>query len=303
MKSFREKESICVLEFNRLGDCYHLWTPENFDIIFNCDDDFKDGMGIIAVAAALFPDIRIITFELMSNHLHIAAAGREERLRALAEWLKKILMRFACCKGRTPDWKRFDVKMRKMTSIEDFRNVIVYDNKNGYVVSPAHTPFSYPWGANRYYFNPDAWELAQLKAKPMTVNEIRRLTHSRVADKVKGLLCLDGYALPVSFCDIKAGERLFRDASHYFSKLSRSIETSREIAREIGESIFYNDSELYASICALCRKQYGEAVPSRITAQQKIEMARTMRFEYNASAKQIQRVLKLDTSTLGMLGF
>ena len=303
MKNFYYQENECERIFAGLGESFHIYTPENFEIIFTSNDDFITGMNIIAVCTKLSDNVKLLTFEIMTNHIHLTVSSSKQDAQDYFELIKMFLSRSFKSRSRTIDWSKFVANPRKINSLDDLRNVIIYNNRNGFVANPLWTPFSYPWGANRYYFNPDAWELAQLKAKPMTVNEIRRLTHSRVADKVKGLLCLDGYALPVSFCDIKAGERLFRDASHYFSKLSRSIETSREIAREIGESIFYNDSELYASICALCRKQYGEAVPSRITAQQKIEMARTMRFEYNASAKQIQRVLKLDTSTLGMLGF
>ena len=46
-------------------------------------DEFRIGMGIMAVAAKCFQDVRIITFELMTNHLHIMAAGDELRLRQM----------------------------------------------------------------------------------------------------------------------------------------------------------------------------------------------------------------------------
>ncbi len=56
-------------------------------------DEFCIGMGIMAVAAKCFQDVRIITFELMTNHLHIMAAGDELRLRQMFGFIKKLLMR------------------------------------------------------------------------------------------------------------------------------------------------------------------------------------------------------------------
>jgi len=303
MRTFSEKESFCAQTFRNLGDCYHLWTPENFEIIFTCDDDFKVGMGIMAVAAALFPDVIILTFELMTNHLHITAAGDEVRLKEMFQCIKTMLQRFTRSKGRTLNWKYFEAKTRKITDLNDLRTVIVYNNHNGHVISPDHTPFSYPWGANRYYFNPDAWELARLYARPMTVKEIRAVSHSRMADKVTGLRYSEGCALPTSFCDIRTGESLFRDASHYFFKVSKAVEATKEIAREIGESSFYTDDELYAAIASVCKRQFNESVPSQLTPQQKMDVARIMKYEYNASSKQIRRILKLSQDVIAALGF
>ena len=303
MKSFFEKERECSLAFESLGKCFHLWTPENFEIIFTCDDDFRVGMSIMGIAAKLFPDVKIITFELMSNHLHITAACcSEERLREFFGLIKKMLVKFVCSEDRSMDWNGFTAGIRDIKTLEDMRNVIAYDNRNGFVVSPDHTPFTYPWGANRYYFNPDARALADILSCGMAVRDMRRIARSHMADSVKGILTYEGCALPTSFCDIDSGEKLFRDRSHYFSKVSRNIEASAVIAKEIGESIFYNDDELYSAMLRIARTQFNAASPSSATAAAKIEMARTMRFEYNASEKQIVRILKIQPEVLSSLG-
>ena len=93
MSDFLNKEGRCLLCFGELGPCYHLWTPENFEIIFRNESEFRVGMGIMAIAAKCFPDVRAITFELMTNHMHIMAAGDESRLGQMFEWIKKLLMR------------------------------------------------------------------------------------------------------------------------------------------------------------------------------------------------------------------
>lgn len=298
MRSFYEKESVCSQVFAGLGECYHLWTPENFEIIFSSEEDFKVAMCIVGICAMLFPEVKLLTFQIMSNHLHITAAGAEDRIKALFARIKKMLRKYALSSGKSIDWDRFEAKTRKLESLEDVRNVIVYNNRNGFIVSPEYSPFTYPWGANRFYFNPDAKILAQNNSRNMSFREKRFVSHSHIADEINNLFCYDGYALPISFCDVSAGERLFRDASHYFYKISKNIESNKMIAKEIGENVFYTDDELFAVISAKCKKEYDEPIPSRIGAMEKIRIAKMMRFDFNASDKQIQRMLKLERNTI-----
>ena len=298
MSDFSNKEGRCLLCFSELGPCYHLWTSENFEIIFRNADEFRIGMGIMAIAAKCFLDVRIITFELMTNHLHIMAAGDESRLGQMLELIKKLLMRMAGDAGRTIDWGAFKAGIRHLNDITDARNVLIYDNRNGFLVHDNYTPFSYPWGSNFCYFNPDAKKRFQESSVPSTIKDRRSVFHSHISDGIQGLRLLDGCFSPFSFCDIEAGESLFRDAVHYFYMLGRNIESNKEIAKEIGESISYTENELYAAISARCRSEYGTANPAQIPVDAKIATAKVMRYEYNATLKQIQRMLRLEQGIL-----
>ena len=72
----------------------------------------------------------------------------------------------------------------------------------------------------------------------------------------------------------------------------------KSVAKEIGESIYYNDDELFAIVCNICRGQYDVSRPSFLPADAKVEVARKLRFEYNAKRKQIARLLKIDEAVL-----
>ena len=301
MNSYYDNESRCSQSFCNLGKCHHLWTPENFETIFFTENDFKIGMNIIGICAKLSPDIKIITFEIMSNHLHFAIKGDEESIMTFFESVKKFLSRHFAKAGRAINWANFLAKSRELSTLDDIRNVIVYINRNGYVVTRHHTPFSYPWGTNRYYFNSDAVALSSLMSRQMTQRERQSSINSRVADHIEGLSIFEGCALPLSFCYIDEGESLFRDASHYFYKLGRSIETNKAIAREISESIFYTDDELYLAISSLAKEKYGIPVLAQASANIKMELARIMKFDYNATPKQIARFLKISIETLNSI--
>ena len=298
MSDFSHKEGRCLLRFSELGPCYHLWTPENFEIIFRDAEEFRIGMGIIAIAAKCFPDVRVITFELMTNHLHIMADGDESRLRQMFEQIKKLLTRMTGDAGRTINWGAFKPGVRQLNDLADARNVLIYDNRNGFLVHDNYTPFSYPWGANFCYFNPDAQKRFQESSVPSTIKDRRSISHSHISDGIQELKLLDDCFSPYSFCDIAAGEGLFRDAVHYFYMLGKNIESNKEIAKEIGESVAYTEDELYAAVCTKCRNEYGTANPAQIPADAKIAMAKVMRYEYNATLKQIQRMLRLDQGIL-----
>lgn len=301
-EEFGAKESLCEKVFTEIGECYHLWTPENFEIIFTSEEDFKQGMSIVGISAKLFPDVSILTYELMSNHFHFTCAGSLGRILQMFDTVKKMLRKFADTRGRTIDWNGFVARTRLLESLADVRNVIIYVNRNGYVVSDRHTPYTYPWGANRYYFNPDACKLARENSEMMHIRELRSVSHGRYADGVKGLFKDDGCALPLSFCDVEKGEMLFRDAVHYFRMTTKNVELNAAIAKEIGENMYYIDDELFEIISKKCRLKYGEAIPSRLNPMEKTEVARMMRYEYNASSKQIMRILKLSPEILQSFG-
>lgn len=301
MNNFYDREQICSITFSDFGPCWHLNTPENHPILFTCDAEFEMAMNIIAICARLHPNVRIITFEWMSNHLHVLGAGQEADLHAFFASIKQMLCRQLKDWGRPDTLSQFVIKLRPVLSLDDARNVLVYDNRNGFLVNPATTPFTYPWGANRFFFNDEAKKRYFQCHGKLTRRQIRDCSRGRYADAIDDIHTLDGYASPMDFCDIAGGERLFRDARHYFYALSRNIESQKKIAAEIGERIFYTDDELFTIIVSLCKDRYGTHSPGQLPAQAKVEVARLMHFDYNASNKQIQRILRLEARTVESL--
>lgn len=301
MTSFEEQEFLCSQILAEAGESWHLYTSEDHEVLFTCEGEFQIAMNIMGIAARLFPGLRIFTFEWMSNHLHMMLAGKEREITASFDLIRESLRKQLTLWGRPSALSAFKANLRRVETLEDARNVIVYDNRNGYLVNPATSPYTYPWGANRYYFNTDAQKRYGQCSKKMTVGDIRNSIRSRLADKIDPLMSLDGYACPMCFCDIKGGERLFRDARHYFFAVARNVEAHKSVAAEVGERVFYTDDELFAAVSAMARDRFGSRQLKLLPAAAKVEVARMMRFEYNAGNKQIQRMLRLDASVVGTL--
>ena len=302
MKTFAELESKCSLAFAGAGPFWHLWTPENHPVILADMDSFKSAMNIIAICVRLVPGLVLITFQIMTNHLHLTFAGsREEGVRLFCHY-QRYLARYLKSRGHVVDLSSWKASLRQIETLQDLRNVITYNNRNGYVVSPDETPFTYPWGANSYYFNYHA--KARYKESRMTLNKNARraLIHSHDADRLPvPIVLVDGYACPMDFCSIESGEGMFRCASHYFREISRNIESQRKIAGDIGESVFYTDEELFGVVLSICKEKYGGQKPTLLPAKAKEEVALLLHNDYHAGNKQIQRMLRLDATIISAL--
>lgn len=259
-------------------------------------------MSIFAICARMIPEVRIITFQLMTNHLHQTLAGSLEDCMRLFSLFKKYLSKYLKARGFTVGLAFGDITPRSLESLQDLRNVITYNNRNGYVVSPNETPFTYPWGANAYYFNYAAKARYRECGQALNRESRRRLLHAHDADTLRRpIITVDGYACPMDFCDIALGENLFRCASHYFREVSRNIESQKAIAREIGETIFYTDDELFGVVLSLCQEKFDGMRPALLPVSAKQELAVLLHYEYNAGNKQIQRMLRLDATVVSAM--
>ena len=301
MRNFKEAEGICERVFSELGKCWHLYTSENNPIIFRNAAEFQKGMWAFGIALLLFPQIRVLTFELMSNHLHSTLTGEEQQIRDFFELFVSILSKALRDDGLPGGLDGLECNLRQITSLNDARNVIVYNNRNGFLIHPEFSPFSYPYGANSFYFNPAAKDLYLLERRIASNATIERTLKTHVGRAITApVYTVQGQISPLCFCDIDCGEKLFRSASHYFNCLSKNVESQKQIAKEIGEMIFYTDDELFSIIFSLSMKQHGLS-PGLLSAEAKVEMAKQLRYEYNAGNKQISRILKIDQNVVNEL--
>ena len=306
-------ESVCETAFSRGGPFWHLYTDgEKMEVIFTCPADYIFGITLLSICAAAFPRCRILTFSLMSNHIHIILAGPHPDVTALFDLFKSRLGTYLSRQGRFCRMNCFEAKTFQIPSLQALRNEIVYVNRNGYLVQPDCTPFSYWWSAGVYFFNPASMMLPTKPYSALTLREQRALCHCRDASLPDYYRVLTGSSadaapasipmmFPPSFCAISEAEACFRDAHQYFRSLGRDNEAYAEVARRLGDRIFLTDDELFGAICTLSAREYGSPLPGLLTGEQKVEVARRMRFDYNASPKQIQRILKLSPAIVSTL--
>ena len=252
-------------------------------------------MNLVARCACDCPDIKIVSFEIMSNHVHFILCGDEIKVQTFFVLFRKRLMRYFSETGDKTDFSHFGCRqLIPIETLESIRNQICYTNRNNFVADPGHTPFSYPYGANGYYFHSGMKQRVDRRFGDLGTKKKRELLHSRETGYPDDYIIVDDYISPVNYCRLDIGEGVFRDARHYFHKLSKNVESYKDIAAIVGDAIFYTDDELSDVLFTICRERYGDKRPSILNKDEKVAIAKELHYSYNADNSQIARMLKLD---------
>jgi REP element-mobilizing transposase RayT len=297
--SFSEKERICENTFINNEPYWHLFTDgTRMQNIFRNEDEFKVGMWSLATSLHLHKDVRLLTFALMSNHIHLILSGRQKDCIEIFNLFSTRIKTIFSKANRAIDWKPFEMNIQPIENLQSLRNEIIYVNRNAFVANPTHTPDSYLWGGGCAYFSSWLQHLCTSPLSKLTVNTQRKLLHTRDVAPFSGLLEIGSMPFIPSFCDIKLGESLFRDARSYFNSLTRNAEAFSQIAARIKDSVFLTDDELYVVLNTFIHKEYAIKSTTELTAQQKIDTARHLHFNYNASNQQLRRMLRMDIAIL-----
>ena len=122
--TFNERERECQRVFDENGPFWHLYTDGTvMQNIFCSDEEMKKGMMALAVAAVLFGKVKLITFELMSNHVHMILSGTQDDCLELFARFKQRLKGVFRSIGRVVDWESFQPDTIRIESLKSLRNL------------------------------------------------------------------------------------------------------------------------------------------------------------------------------------
>lgn len=297
--TFTDKERICERIFTQEGPFWHLYTDgTKMQNIFNSDEDFEFGLNLLAVSKCRNPEVKIIAFELMKNHLHMVLSGKADGCMKMFYDYKRRLRRVFRQSGRIVDWRTFDADLIHIDNLKSLRNEIIYVHRNAFVAHALYTPYNYPWGSGVAYFNPMFNEIPTTDFNRMTYDDRRAYAHVR---DIRGLdrLKFQGSRVYIpSFCNINLGESLFNDPRSYFNALTRNAEAFSEIATRLKDSIFLTDDEMFAAALRYAVQEFNIKQLALLNPEQKIHLAKELHFRYKASNQQLRRILKLEIALL-----
>lgn len=297
--SFAEKERVCEALFIQEGPFWHLCTDgTKMQNIFTSEADFDLGMNLLAVSACKNPKVRIVSFELMSNHVHKILCGQKEACMGLFEDFKRRMKRVFKRSGRIIDWDSFTAEMIPIEDLRALRNEIIYAHRNAYVSQSSYTPYNYPWGSGIAYFNPLLKSIPAVSFNELSYDKRRAYAHIRDISGLDSLKILNGRVHIPSFCNVSLGESLFNDPRSYFNSLTKNVEAFSEIASRLKDTVFLTDDELYAVASKNSAEKFNVRQLSILTPDQRIKIAKELHFRYNASNQQLRRLLKLDIQLL-----
>ncbi|MBQ6177036.1 MAG: hypothetical protein IJK29_07550 [Bacteroidales bacterium] len=286
--------------FRESGPFYHLSTkPLESGLIFECDDERKIAINLIAVTAKEF-QIDILAFALMSNHFHFIIQGELVDGLAFFHRLKKRLSNYLARRGRPGilNSVNVDPDTPAISSLTQLRNEIAYVIRNPYVARVDVNPFAYPWCSGYLYFNPLLNSLSSKSVNELSYKEKRKMTRMTNPILDSQLRVRDGMIAAESFVNYKLVERLFPHARKFTWWVLKNVEAQVETSVRLGEKPNLNDDELFITAQQLSRTEYGRDSVKELPLQQRKELGVLLKNKWGASNGQVARIAQLDQRTV-----
>lgn len=196
------------------------------------------------------------------------------------------------------DWRPFQAKLIPIKDDFHLKVEIAYVNRNPYTDIPNRTPSNYPWGAGREFFG--YRERRPLRGyDDLQEREKRKLLHTRILSDSFRKLKFDTNLVDIpSFCRIDLAEQFFTGADDYTSLTYKKVESFTEIALELKDEVSLTDKEMDDNARYMAKKLFNVEKIVNLDSEERLKVALALKKKYNASKKQIKRILKLDLKTL-----
>ena len=294
-------ESPAEQAFRTAGPICHLYTkPLETDVFFHGDEERVIAVNYIAIAV-LESGCTLLAYAIMNNHFHFVLAGTQNQVTAFHERLKYLLNTYFRYHGRGKLMDGAESGLTPIGHLKQLRNEIAYVIRNAFAVRQDVNVFADPWSTGHLYFNPllveDGISASQLKGRAL-----RMFTCSRSIDKVDARIYVkDGMAQPWSFVDYKLVMSFYDNARQFVNSVIKNVEAMAELAMGYGETLQFNDDELYPLVNKMCREKLRVANLSELDFQGKRELAVLMKNRYSASNGQIARLVKMDLKEVNAL--
>ena len=278
---------------------YHLFSDGfRTDVLFEDRPAFIAAMNIVAVCCFRCK-ITILAFCLMDNHVHFILYGTMEECLLFKD---KFLHKYAIWhskrhSGRKLEAIDFDIKL-----MEDERYIltsIAYVLRNCIAAGFRYCAIDYPWSSAGLYFR-DPESLKHLIAgwsrlSDMPVKERYRILQTQMDIPSDWIITPEGYVWPGSYVNYWHVEQLFKTPKSftYFMGQGKEEEINKSLGMEATVQI--PDMELREKATVQCLRMFKTTNMRRLDAQRRIELAKVLRKEYKCSAKQIARIVHLDS--------
>jgi len=261
-------------------------------IWFRDDDDFKAGMNITAVLASA-TEVNVLSFELMSNHVHFVLSCSCEQAERFIEGFKKRYAQFVHHKYGTKELlRRNGVDIQRIDGMdESLERAIAYVQMNCVAANICVSPVLYPWGSGDCFFSGKPVRGSRLGS--LSRRAQKRLIHSTYELPEDYLIGEDGYILPSSYVQVGLVENVFRTPRRMNYFLQNSSKAKRRLASNEQEFPAFRDQIIVSAIPDLCQSLFRKSSPGMLDSDEQAELLKQLRFRFSSNVNQLARVTDL----------
>ena len=278
---------------------YHCATEGlKDDVLFYSTAEFIAGVNRIALCMVrLGPDhpVQVICFCLMDNHVHFILYGVKEDCLLFMESYKQATELWLRHHGTTNSpGKNWNIGCWLIPDQDRLQTAIVYIHRNPTAAGMAFSPSGYRWSSASLLYSDKTWIRSRGSPVGSMSGKARiRLLNSKTEIPADWIILPGGMIWPGSFVRYAVMESQFKSVQDYQFCLNRRVE--EEINQQMRmSSISLPDGEIHDRARRMAAKLFGENRITRLTAQQRLSLARILKKETGASVKQVSRVVHLN---------
>jgi REP element-mobilizing transposase RayT len=283
---------------------FYLLTTEHLEscLWFRDEEDFKVAMNYVAIQAACCPEVSVLAFILMSNHVHFVLRGNREDVQLFIDKYKcRYSLYFQKKNGIRELLRRNMVDIRIVPLFDDsLERTIAYVQMNCVAANICSHPSQYRWGTGNVYFMQNKTTCKRIG--DLSVRSKKLMLHSEcVLIPDEWQITEGGYVNPLSYVDYQTVEKVFRTPKRMNYYLFSSSKARKRIETTEGLLPAFRDQTILAALPDLCRSLFQKESFASLQAAEQTELARQIRFRFSADANQIARVCGISYASAARL--
>ena len=271
-------------------------------ILYRDDEDYDVAVKYLALAAVR-SDIFIVTYIVVSNHLHCVALA--ENKAAIISFTEDYKRRYAMWIQRKYSEGKVlhscDVDIQYLDSDRYLRNAMAYDIRNS-LDNGAESVLTYKWSSFRSYFCSGSFCGYAVSLGSLTARERRAVMHSGDKSIPPEWIVNQDYELePVSFCLWEYLEGAFHGDQSFFLRTIGGVNTAEMTETLVmSHRVRQTDMELYKTIEDKATSWYGKSVYS-LSSGQKAKLILYIYHSVRTTVAQLARCFGLSREYVGKL--
>ena len=282
----------------KIKNCWHFSTDGNaVDVMFEDDDDFIAGMNRIFVVVQGY-NVVILAFSLMDTHVHFILYGTfEECNRFMHEYVRQTSWYISRTHHESNKLEGVPIHHQAVDTDFYLKTVICYTVKNAPVGGIMFNALDYPWSSGPLYFrkrglwSSPRWMDDPVVPGPTGIVKNRQSLRTRKNEIVRNTPRMVGpLVFPGEYVAYEVVERIFKTCKsfNYFLCITREEDVDTRGGSISLLSIPMQEMRQHKK--EVCEELFGTINVKRLSTDQRLRLARTLRSRYNSSIKQIVRL-------------
>lgn len=279
--------------YQTFGKGYYHFITDGWQegLLFHTLGQYAYGMIVIGLLTLKF-DLRIFSFSIMSNHVHVVLEGTGRACVEAFNYLRQKLSQRLIRDGYPPLPDDYWFKLVPIEDDNQLKNNIIYVDRNS-LECQICIPSGYPWGSAYLQHSRIGKMIVGTRASDMSKRKLEELTGSRIPIPSYWEFHPSYGLLPSSFVDYTVFYGLFPKPKDYHSRIVKDYEAFVTVAKALDEESAFSKEEATDILRNILRDQYKGRRVKELTNDEKGKIMGILAKTYQMPVAQIAQILEV----------